>query len=85
MNIKAAIKRRIAEQIRHGASLEEASFNARQWARRMAAKERLKTKQENPPEEVNEQLVKKEDHEQEEKKNTIDPPKRGRPSSRTKR
>ena len=40
--LRNQIENRIANEMRDGVSLEEASFNARQWAKRMRARERLK-------------------------------------------
>lgn len=82
MNLKAAIKRRVIEQMQRGIPLAEASFSARQWAKRAAAKERLKAKEENPHEEVIEEKV---EVDAEEKKDSKATPKRGRPPKRTKR
>ena len=76
MSLKAKINRRITQQVQEGISLEEASFNARQWAKRMRAKERLEAKKK--PAQI-------EEEEHGKKENTSSPKKRGRPAKGTKR
>lgn len=96
MNIKAAIKRRVIEQVQRGVSLAEASFNARQWAKKAAAKERLKAKkldEEQQDIEVVEEVIEttqdiepvKEASHDKKKKNRSRSPKRSATPARTKR
>ena len=50
--LKGQIQRRIALAVQEGVSVEEASFNARQWAKKMVARERLKERHNVEDEEI---------------------------------